>query len=272
MFLYSDWQKICKFLSNDFNCIRSDQILDQPENKKWIVIKHDVETNVKKALDIAIIESQHNICSTYYVQAYLLKNNKKDLLKISSLGHEVTYHYDVLDSNKGNFELATSEFKNTINIFNEMNLDVNTICPHGNPVYNRSGWSSNKDFFRNKKIVELFPNIIDIVVQLPDLLNYSYIYLSDASYNWKKIKNIESNDIKNDGDEIIKNYDVFFNIISKTNNLIISSHPHRWEKSTAKMYIKIYRFKIVRYLAIFLLKFSLINKVFSKFYYLAKKI
>ena len=56
MFVYSEWDKLCFEISSKYNCIRVDEIPSQPLDGAWISIKHDVETNVKKALKIAKIE------------------------------------------------------------------------------------------------------------------------------------------------------------------------------------------------------------------------
>ena len=74
------------------------------------------------------------------------------------MGHEITYHYDVLDSNRGNFKLAIEAFSNDIKRFKKYGFDVQTVCPHGNPVMIRDGWESNKDFFREQKVQKLPKN------------------------------------------------------------------------------------------------------------------
>ena len=209
MFTFRIWEEICKEISSSKNTITLNQILNQPNGRPWIAIKHDVETNVEKALKTAKIEAKYNIKATYYVQAYLVEDNYDLLQEMSLLGHEITYHYDVLDSSRGDFKLAIEAFSNDIKRFKKYGFDVQTVCPHGNPVMIRDGWSSNKDFFRKQKVQNLFPKILDIVVQLPTMLQYSYTYISDAGYSWKEIVNIKNNDILNEGDIDIggqKNY------------------------------------------------------------------
>jgi len=114
----------------------------------WVLIKHDVETQVAKTVRIAEIEAEHGIKATYYVHAYLVADHKQELVRIAEMGHEVSYHYDVLDANNGAMGLAAMEFQRSIDEFAEIGLAVKTVCPHGNPVLQRKGWSSNKDFFR----------------------------------------------------------------------------------------------------------------------------
>ena len=231
MFTHRKWEDICKEISSSKQTITINQILNQPDGQSWIAIKHDIETNVKKALQIAKIEANYNIKATYYIQEDLVDDNYLLLQEISSLGHEVTYHYDVLDANGGDFEKSIEAFNENIEKFKKYDLEVQTVCPHGNPVMLRNGWSSNKDFFREQKVQNLFPHIMDMVVQLPHKVNYKYTYISDAGYGWKKIVNIENNDINNYGDVDIKNYKELKNIIFTSKNLILSTHPHRWESN-----------------------------------------
>ncbi len=270
MFSYSNWEKVCEFLSSNYNCITADHIQNQPVTSSWVVIKHDVETNIKKALDIAKIEHKYGIKATYYFQSYLIEKNI--LNEIQSLGHEIAYHYDVLDANKGDYKKSEIEFDKILNKFESMGFKINTVCPHGNPIMKRKGWNSNKDFFRQNKIVKKFPHILDIVVQLPSIISEGYQYISDAGYKWKEIKNINTNDIHNEGDIIIDNYLDFFKVINKSKKIIVSTHPHRWEKSNILLFVKTIRFKLIRFFAKKISYIPFIKKIMSKFYYLAKKI
>jgi hypothetical protein len=270
MFVYSQWDRICNELSLNHHCILANQILEQDQNRNWIVVKHDVETNVSKALKLAKIEAKYNLHATYYVQSCLLKDNESQLKEIAALGHEVTYHYDVLDSNNGDYEIAIDEFKRTINQFKEFGFIVRTVCPHGNPILNRKGWSSNKDFFRNKEVSKNFSEILDIVVHLPSRLEKEYIYISDAAYSWKIISNIEDNDLENKGDKEILD---FFKVLSDNKDcLIISTHPHRWQSSKIFLIIKVSIFKIIRSFARLVSRVSFMKNIMSKYYYLAKNI
>lgn len=83
MFYYKNWFSFCKILSMDsrVKCTVSES-LKLPLGVHFIVLKHDVETNVPRALKLAEIEHQYGINSTYYVQAYLLKDkNNITILK-----------------------------------------------------------------------------------------------------------------------------------------------------------------------------------------------
>jgi hypothetical protein len=272
MFIYSVWDSICLEISQKYKTITISDILKYDKDTNWIAIKHDVETNVSKALSLAQIENKYNIKATYYIQADLVDANYKILQEIQSLGHEVTYHYDVLDANGGDIKKSIEDFKSNMKLFKKYGFKVATVCPHGNPVMIRDGWNSNKDFFRNKEVQSLFPDILDMVVQLPIKLYYNYTYISDAGYGFKQISNISNNDIKNDGDIDIKDSKELLDIISSNSNVILSTHPHRWEKNALKFILNIYIFKVLRVVARTVSKIPILKNIISRYYYLAKKI
>lgn len=278
MFIYKNWERFCSDVSKlgieTYTALEALSI--SSENRNYIIIKHDVETSVQKALIIAEIENKYNIKTTYYVQSYLLdsRDNLEFLKRIKSLGHEITYHYDVLDSNRGDWKLAISEFNSTLVKFEENGFEVKTVCPHGNPVMQRDGWSSNKDFFRNEDVKNLYPEVSDIVINPEKFGTTNFSYVSDAGYGWKIIADISNNDkgffIK---DKEIKNLDELVQLISKNEkSFIISAHPHRWRKYGAIVSIIKISFFLLRFIVLTLMKIPFLNKFIGKFYYLAKKI
>ena len=277
MFTYNNWDKFCSTIrKNNHCCTRAMDIISVvKKNKKFIILKHDVETNVKKALIFAKIEHKYKISGTFYIQEYLLDNPKniKILNQIKQLGHEVAYHYDIMDSNGGDWQKATSEFIINIEKFKKFGFKIKTICPHGNPVMIRNGWSSNKDFFRNEKIKNQFNKIIDIVINFHQEIIKEYLYISDTGYNWQLITNIANDDQKNSKpNKKINNLEGVIRLTNNQNSLIISIHPHRWSKYTLIMEMRILMFKIVKNCIKFIAKNNSIKKILNKFYYLAKKI
>ncbi|MDH3635825.1 MAG: hypothetical protein OES20_14085 [Gammaproteobacteria bacterium] len=273
MFVFSKWDGFCKFIfDNKLKCIRADEIQVQIPDSKWIAIKHDVETDVNKALQMAKIECKYGIRATYYVQSYLLESNSSVLSDIQSLGHEVSYHYDVLDANNGDYESAIKEFSATLLKFESLGFKINTICPHGNPVMIRSGWNSNKDFFKNINVRDLFPGIFDVVVDSKSNITEGFVYISDAGYGWKKIGNVYDNDKRNIGDSDLQSIEGVVSELECDGRFIISCHPHRWERSKIKATYNLYLFKMIKCVVKPLLRVGVIKKSLSNFYYLAKKL
>ena len=64
-----------------------------PEN--FILLRHDVEFDISRALELAKIESKHNVKSTFFFQVYssaynsLSPINKNMIKQIKDLGHNI---------------------------------------------------------------------------------------------------------------------------------------------------------------------------------------
>lgn len=276
MFYYKNWERFCSDIRDTkIRTFRADELLSMDISNQFIILKHDVETNPIKALKLATIESNYGIYGSYYVQAYLLDSaeNIAVLQRIKDLGHEVSYHYDVLDANHGDFKKAKEDFAYYLDKFNSLGFNIKTVCQHGNPVMNREGYTSNRDFFRNNEVVELYSNISDIVVNFKERTGSNYIYVSDAGYSWKLISDPENNDRQGSILDIpLKGFSGILDLIQKGNSVIISTHPHRWQKSKISILLKIIFFNFIRFAVRIARKMPFIEKALFRFYYLAKKI
>lgn len=277
MFIFNQWEVFCRELSElGINSTTAMSLLDDNDLDEFLVLKHDVETNPKKALELAKIENKYNHKGTYYVQGYLL-NNKKNisiLKEIMMLGHEVSYHHDVMDANEGNIDMAKKEFEEYLELFRKNNFAVHTVCQHGNPIVERKGYTSNRDFFRNSNIRKYFSNIFEMMVNFKEHINKDYNYISDAGYSWKVIYNPENNDVIDSSEQNIDLYDLdrVLNYIKQGGSVIISTHPHRWNDNLIKAKIKNGLFVGIKKIVKVFLRVPIIKKVFSRYYYLAKKI
>ncbi|WP_102348315.1 hypothetical protein [Bacillus sp. Marseille-P3661] len=277
MFIYKQWDEFCKKLYNEgFISQTASDLKKNNSDKPFLVLKHDVETNPSKALKLAQIENKYSHKGSYYVQAYLLKRKKhiKTLKKIQELGHEVSYHHDVMDGNKGDIVKAKAEFQRNVDIFQGNGFAIETVCQHGNPVIERNGYYSNRDFFRDNEVAELYHNIDEIMVNFRSRINHNYKYISDAGYGWKIIFDPENNDrIKSSEKDVpLDNLDKVMKIIRTQNSVIISTHPHRWNSSKLNAKFKNIIFKNIKFTAKIMLKMPLMKKIMGRFYYLAKKI
>lgn len=241
---------------------------------QFIIIKHDVEDKPEKALRLSRIENSFGIPATYYVHSFFLRNPGDIAVfrEIAGLGHEIGYHYDVLDNNNGDKNKAIQEFRETLSCFADNGFIVKTVCPHGNPLKKRAGYSSNKDFLLDAEIRKLFSDIVDVYITFPDLLDEDYLYITDARYayfyRYAKTTRTDATEklipLKDTG-EIIK-------MIKDGRSMIISIHSHRFFCSGCITLIRIASYKIARFAAKVLYKTKLGKYIIDKFYFLAKKI
>lgn len=274
IFTYKQWDAFCENLKrNRLHSMPARSVV--PDSGRYLVLKHDVETNVPSAYHMARIEAKHGHKGSYYVQAYLLDDpTNVDLLQeMQKLGHEISYHYDVMDSNQGNLGRAIEEFARNLALFEANGFRIQTVCQHGNPIVERVGYTSNRDFFRSAQVQCLYPEIADVMVNYPEKYQTQYKYFSDAGRLFKHIYDPINNDITNSSDRNIpyKDLEALFGALDKNVGNIISIHPHRWTASAGKYIIKSAAFKIAKFVARLLMKIPFINKLMGRFYYLAKK-
>ncbi len=280
IFTYKYWDNFCRQLNeNGIRSISAVTLMKEKPSSPYIVLKHDVETNVANALKMAEIEHTYGHKGSYYVQAYLLEKteNIEMLKKIQNMGNEISYHYDVMDSTGGDVEAAIIEFKKNCELFEKNGFELITLCQHGNPIVVRNGYHSNRDFFRNTKVKAKFPHMTDIMVDFKESAfeTTDYLYFSDAGRRFNYIFDPINNDIE-PSDEKNVPFDTFDDLLSfvqkSGNNAIISTHPHRWVSSKLRYVIKAGMFKVIRAAAKLLIKIPFMKKFMSKYYYLAKKI
>lgn len=272
LFTYKTYSDICRdIIRLGINTVVASEVNNLKSGDRYVCLKHDVETAPDRALSIAKIESEFNIKSTYYFQANLIESSKSIIKELITLGHEIGYHYDVLDEADGEFEKALALFSKSLDKFQKLNIEIKTVCPHGNPTKVRRGWSSNKDFFRNPKIRNEFPNIFDVVVDFEKLNQVNSIYISDAGYSFKLIGDVTENDRLEILDNVISEYNNLIELISTSGSVIISTHPHRWYRTSLQAILRKLVFKILKHAAIMLRRNSIGVWFLNKFYAYAKR-
>lgn len=275
IFTYNRWDTFCRELSlKELQSIPVKDIV--PSAPQYVVLKHDVETDLKKAYRLATIEHKYGHRGSYYVQAYLMHDaaNIRLLQVMQQMGHEISYHYDVMDSCKGDLNKAIQEFADNKQLFEKNGFAISTVCQHGNPVVERVGYTSNRDFFRSNLVRALYPKIRDVMVNLKSDVPTDFTYYSDAGRVFKMIYDPLNNDIVNSDDKNVayQNLDKLLEVLNFDKGIIISTHPHRWCGSAFGYLAKTYMFKVIRTTAKAMMRIPLAKRIMSQYYYLAKKI
>lgn len=275
IFTYRCWEAFCqKLQKRGIQSIPAAEVTGK--SGFYVVLKHDVETDVHRAFQMAKIERKYGHRGSYYVQAYLLDKveNVKLLRQMQTMGHEISYHYDVMDGCKGDLDAAIIEFETNRKKFLKNGFQTVTVCQHGNPIVERKGYTSNRDFFRSERVRTLYPQISDIMVNFSQVRNTEFSYYSDAGRMFRKIYDPINNDIINSDDKNVplENMDVLLNALCQNSGNIISVHPHRWTNFAAIFVIKTAFFKSVKFVAKQMIKIPVLKKIMSRYYYLAKKI
>jgi hypothetical protein len=205
------------------------------------ILRHDIDRKPRNALEIARLEHDMGIQSTYYFRypsprmmtPYGLslcpsRDFKPDLIRrIHQMGHEIGYHYEVLNKAGGDKEGAIRLFEEELEGLRDI-CDVSTICMHGNPLSRYD----DRDLW---KVYDLKAFGIIGEAYLSLLGESKIEYISDTGRRW-------AGKFGTDG---------LIEILSGSHPLVlyINSHPERWAYGAgewATQYLKDRAFNILK--------------------------
>lgn len=189
-----------------------------------ILLRHDVDENIRFSMDMAELEHQHGIRSTYY---FRMKNKTfvpQVMDRMESFGHEIGYHYETLDKCKGNMDEAIRLFSKELSVFRRK-YDVKTACMHGNPLSKYD----NRDIWNSCKISDFG------LLGEPYLsLDYGrFAYYSDSGRSWSSEKLKIKDTVKANQKVAIKSTYELADVLDRLYpmNICILTHPERWNKN-----------------------------------------
>lgn len=192
------------------------------ENKRSIVLRHDVDLVPENSLRFARIQSKKNIKGVYYFRSIPESWKEDIILEIHELGHEIGYHYETMDTAKGDIEAAWEYFKEDLVLLRKL-VEVDTVCMHGSP----------RSKYDNKEIWSKFDYRTLNLIGEPyyDVDFNKVLYLTDTGRRWDghkvsvrdKVQSVLSHDFQTTDD-----------IISACNKnqlpdqIMMNFHPQRW--------------------------------------------
>lgn len=151
-----------------------EEFLRAPKERS-IILRHDVDLLPGNSLDFAKIQSQQNIKGVYYFRAVPESWNERIIKEISTLGHEIGYHYECLTTANGDLEKGMSDFKKNLEALRRL-APVSTICMHGSPMSKHD----SKDLWKKYNYKDLG------IIGEPyfDLDFKKVFYLTDTGRKW----------------------------------------------------------------------------------------
>jgi hypothetical protein len=201
--------------------------MESPKDKV-IILRHDVDLNPKNSLLFATIQHELEINGVYYFRAVKESWDEEIIKKISSLGHEIGYHYENITTTNGNLNLAIKDFENNLALLRKL-APVSTICMHGSPLSkydSKDLWKTN-DYKSHGIIAEPYF----------DTDFNQVFYLTDTGMKWNGEKT-SIRDFVNSSfqynftstSEIIK----ALNVHSLPDKIMFTFHPQRWNDNLLK--------------------------------------
>jgi len=188
---------------------------------KTVVLRHDSDIWPNNDLQMAVVENNLGIISTYYFRIPATYN-VTIIKKIKDLGHEIGYHYEDLATYNGDYKLAIKSFSINLNKIKEL-YDVKTVSMHGRPL---SKWDS-RDLWRKYKLSDFG------IVAEPYLdIDYNKVlYLTENGNRWDGDRsNIRDNVKSTYNYKIRTTFDLIkcFQKNELPDQIILNIHPARW--------------------------------------------
>ncbi len=227
-FLLSDYRKLLESLT----MIRSKDIITITEAKRRydqqgclnrvIILRHDVDRKVSNALEIAKLESEYGIRSTFYFRCDTKGTFPEAYIsQIASLGHEVGYHYECLSECSGNYTDALRMFRKNLGTFRGI-ATCNSVSMHGAPLSK----FNNQDLLTD---VDLNNFNLDAEAIL-SFQALPVIYYTDTGGKWKNSANLRDYACNSIPPELYPDeVGVWSYLALKEEPIFISTHPERWE-------------------------------------------
>ncbi|MFC2005854.1 glycosyltransferase [Chloroflexota bacterium] len=230
-FTLSKYESLCReILYSGYTISTVDSYLNNGNlGVKTVVLRHDVDRKLESALQMARLEQALGIRSTYYCRMNKGVPPPAAIKTIADMGHEIGYHYEVLDKAKGKQEEATQLFHQELGELRKM-ITVTTTCMHGNPL---TKWD-NGGFWQN-----LTPADFNLKGDAYLSMDFEKVmYYSDTGRTWLdgkfNIKDVVPAGVRSMNKPVLATTDDLIGLVqSREYNLYILVHPSRWPATPA---------------------------------------
>lgn len=198
--------------------------------KRGVILRHDVDRLPGNALDMATLEADYDIQSTYYFRIGKHTFKPSIIQQIAEMGHEIGYHYEDLSLANGDYEKAYSFFKDHLAALRKY-ATIETIAMHGRPL----SQYDNRDLWKRYDFKDL-----GIIGEAFLSIDYSDIYyFTDTGRSWSDSAMNLRDKVERGlmAKNVVSSADLS-EFITKNNleNLKIGivAHPERWNDSMIK--------------------------------------
>jgi hypothetical protein len=225
-FTLEKYKDLCKtILSSGYKIITVKDYIGKDNDlkapKKIMILRHDVDRKIANTEKMAVLENKLGISSTYYFRKTNDVFKPEIIKKVHDLGHEVGFHYEVMDKAKGDFKKAIKIFEKELKEFRNI-CEVKTVCMHGNP------WTSwkNADIWKKYNLKDY-----NIIGEPYITIDFDKIaYFTDTGRRWDGGKYSIDDYVQSSQETAVRTTDELSELISAGTYpaMFILSHPNRW--------------------------------------------
>jgi len=137
-------------------------------DKSCVILRHDIDSSIKKAYEMALLEKELDVCSTYFVLVSSEFYNPSAVVNVNMLqemhqmGHGIGLHFDeVKYAGKTEEEVKVAAEQERVILQSILNVPITTISMHrpskttldGDWKFDHMINSYGTEFFRNFKYV-----------------------------------------------------------------------------------------------------------------------
>ena len=211
--------------SENFKFLKFNEFVKE-NNEKSLVLRHDVDLLPENSLRFAKIQAEMKIQGTYFFRAVPESWDVTIIKEIASLGHEIGYHYETMDTAMGNIDNAWDQF--CLHLENLRKIaEVNTVCMHGSP----------RSHFDNRALWEKYDYRSLGLIGEPYLdVNFNEtLYLTDTGRRWDGYKvsirdkiPIHQERWNKEGLIFHSTEDIINRVNELPNRIMFTFHPQRW--------------------------------------------
>lgn len=181
---------------------------------------------------MAAVESAYDMQATYYFRVKPGVFVSSIVRRIASMGHEIGYHYEVLDKAKGEFALARRIFTRELAVMRSF-ADVKTASMHGSPL---SRWD-NRDFWTHHQPAE-FGLVGEAYISMEEK---GLVYLSDTGRGWNRTAFNVRDRLPPEGGALMPPFRSTWDLMEaleerRFRKVYLQVHPNRWTSGTIQWY------------------------------------
>lgn len=200
------------------------RFLENPDGQ-FVILRHDIDWRKEHALQFARIQYDAGIVGSYYFRMIPQSFDIAMIREISDMGHEIGYHYEDMDTAKGDPEKAILFFKRNLEKLREI-APIETICMHGSP----------QSKFDNRDIWKFYDYRNYGIAGEPYFdINFKQVfYLTDTGRMWNGHKVSVRDKVENHFGLSFRHTDQIIECITRDTfpeKVMFNFHPQRWTEN-----------------------------------------
>jgi hypothetical protein len=148
-----------------------------------VILRLDVDYREAHAVRMADLATRHNLRGSFYFRHRHGTFDLEAMREIAAMDHDVGYHFETLDTCRGDFEAAERLFLDHLETLRRAGLTIRTVAAHGSPP-TAPTYGSNLDLItRSPRLLER----ANVVGETTLSIDFTQVrYASDANWQWRR--------------------------------------------------------------------------------------